>query len=85
MEKEIKLNLISIAREDLMHRFNLMLETFRAHGPEKKEDAFGSQLELIESYYPSVEAIVTRADEMLLYINEGSEINDDVEVEKDSQ
>jgi hypothetical protein len=72
---EVKLNLLAMAREDLMGKFQLALETIRSGVNQNNIDTMlDLQLTYINQEYPSVEAIAARADEMLAYV-EGRNIS----------
>ncbi len=72
---EVKLNLLAMAREDLMGKFQLALETIRSGVNQNNVDTMlDLQLTYINQEYPSVEAIAARADEMLAYV-EGRNIS----------
>ena len=70
-KEEIKLALIEMAREDLMTRFQLILETFKmSESEENKAAVFEAQFELLEKHYPEADAITARAAHMGAYVLE---------------
>lgn len=70
---EIKLQLMSMAREDLMAKFQLTIETIRSGvNSDNLESMLDLQLTYINQDFPSVEAITARANEMLAYIEGGN-------------
>jgi hypothetical protein len=74
--EEIKLEILSIAREDLMYRFNQLLETFRVTaGENNKEALFEAQFELIRDGYPTAEEIKERAEALYLFVAGGEVIS----------
>jgi hypothetical protein len=70
---EVKLQLFAMAREDLMSRFQLALETIRAGvNADNMESMLDLQLTYINQEFPSVEAIAARANQMLAHIEGGN-------------
>lgn len=71
---EIRLDVLTMAREDLLNRFHQMLEAFRlASDDANKSSLFEAQFELIRDGYPTTEEINKRAEELYEFVNNSKE------------
>ena len=67
---EIRLDLLTMAREDLLQRFFQTLESFRSVTGEVDRGAFlEAQLDVIEKNFPTTEDIVARAEELYSFVS----------------
>ncbi len=71
---EIRLDVLTMAREDLLNRFHQMLESLRLASDDTSKSAlFEAQFELIRDGYPTTEEINKRAEELYQFVNNSKE------------
>lgn len=74
--EEIKLNVLAMAREDLVHRFQQVIDTFRITADENnKASLFEAQFDFIREGYPTTEEVVKRAEELYAFIVGNKEVS----------
>jgi hypothetical protein len=74
--EEIKLSVLAMAREDLLHKFQQILEAFRMTADDNnRASLFEVQFDFIRDGYPTTEEINKRAEEMYSFVTGEAKIS----------